>query len=158
MADQLLAELDRRGARITRVGSLYEAVAKLLCADKPFDALFVGVDFFGKEEFRLFPLLKKRWPALTAVTYASGGFRHKCSLADILGADARCLSAKQLAKMDFDKGGAAWQTEAVDVSESVPLVAPKGISDEDIDRLWHGKEDIVTRDEIRALLEEGPAL
>ena len=72
----------------------------LVVAPSPFDAvteaarsadaiqyLFVGVDYFGPEQFRLFPLFRREWPQTQLVAYHSNGFEHKGHIARLVGAD-----------------------------------------------------------------------
>ena len=49
--------------------------------------LVLGVDYFGPEQFRLFPLFRREWPDTVLVAYHSDGFEHKGRIARLVGAD-----------------------------------------------------------------------
>jgi hypothetical protein len=49
--------------------------------------LVLGVDYFGPEQFRLFPLFRREWPDTVLVAYHSAGFEHKGRIARLVGAD-----------------------------------------------------------------------
>ncbi len=67
--------------------TVYEAVAEAARSPVPIRHFIVGVDAFGDQEFRLFPLVRREWPGAMIVAYHSPDFAHKGRLAELVGAD-----------------------------------------------------------------------
>jgi len=151
---RLLDELRGADGRIALVRSPHEALARMVRSREGFDALFVGVDYFGKEDYRLFTWVKRQWPDVAVVTYASEGFRHKCTVAEMLGADARCNKLEDLEALDLEVIRAQAVLHAVcaltPVSAKVDETPAAAEPDAEPD-------DIVTPEELEALLEEDSA-
>lgn len=86
-AELIDQSLRAAGARVTAVDNPYEAIAEAARAQTAFRYIVLGVDYFGRDEFHIFPLLRRQWPETTLVVYHSPGFRYKGELAELVGAD-----------------------------------------------------------------------
>ena len=82
------------GMRVLSVPTVYDAVVEADRMMRPSSAgpvglrhFIVGIDFFGQQELRLFPLVRREWPQTLLVAYHSPGFDYKGRLAELLGAD-----------------------------------------------------------------------
>ncbi len=87
LAAVLERSLAGAGVRLTVAATPYDAVIEAQRADVPFRYIIVGVDHFGRDEFRLLPLVRREWPESTLVAYHSPGFDYKGRLAELVGAD-----------------------------------------------------------------------
>jgi hypothetical protein len=87
MADLLEQSLGAAGVRIMAVETAYEAIVEAERSAAPYRYIILGVDHFGREEFRLIPVVRREWPQATLVAYHSPGFEYKGALADLVGAD-----------------------------------------------------------------------
>jgi hypothetical protein len=87
MGEAIYHTFQAAGFRVLVVPSVYDAVVEAARAKGPIRHVIVGVDCFGQQEFRLFPLVRREWPAATLVAYHSAGFEHKGRLAEMIGAD-----------------------------------------------------------------------
>ncbi|MBE3070136.1 MAG: hypothetical protein IMZ55_06730 [Acidobacteria bacterium] len=64
----------------------FDGVVEAERAPRPFRYLLVGIDFYGRNEFGLIPLVRREWPETVIVAYHSPGFEHKARIAELLGA------------------------------------------------------------------------
>jgi hypothetical protein len=99
MGEALHHSLLAAGLRLVCVPTVYEAVveaerttaptgpSKTRSAPAALRHVVVDIDFFGQQEFRLFPLVRREWPTTLIVAYHSAGFDYKGRLAEMLGAD-----------------------------------------------------------------------
>jgi hypothetical protein len=111
LAEVIEQSLGAAGVRVTSVATPYEALVEVERAEHatakptggagvaigdrlsppgeagPLRIVILGVDHFGREEFRLLPLVRRQWPDLTLVAYHSPGFEYKGRLAELVGAD-----------------------------------------------------------------------
>ena len=87
MVEALRRGLLAAGFPVTIVSSVFDAVVEAARAADPIRHFVVGVDLFGEQEFRLFPLVRREWPGALIVAYHSAGFEHKGRLAEVIGAD-----------------------------------------------------------------------
>ncbi len=87
LAEVLEQSLGAAGVRVTAVASPYEAILEADRTDRHFRYLIVGVDHFGRDEYRLLPMARREWPETTVVAYHSPGFEYKGRLAELVGAD-----------------------------------------------------------------------
>lgn len=74
------------GHRVTAVPTAFDGVVEAERASRPFRYLVAGIDFYGRNEFGLFPLVRREWPETVIVVYHSPGFEHKARIAELLGA------------------------------------------------------------------------
>ena len=74
------------GHRLVAVTTAYDGVVEAGRAPRPFGHLLVGIDFYGRNEFGLLPLVRREWPETVIVAYHSPGFGHKARIAELLGA------------------------------------------------------------------------
>ena len=86
-AELIDQSLRAAGARVTAVDNPYEAIAEAARAQTAFRYIVLGVDYFGRDEFRILPLLHREQPETTLVAYHSPGFRYKGELSELVGAD-----------------------------------------------------------------------
>jgi hypothetical protein len=94
------------GLRVAAVSNVFDAVIEAEHAARghpgsPARALthlVVGVDHFGQQEFRLFPLVRREWPGTLIVAFHSPGFDYKGRLAELLGADVILGSTDSVAE------------------------------------------------------------
>jgi hypothetical protein len=68
--------------------TVFDVVTEAHRAGGSLKHLFVGIDHWGPNEFRLLPLVRREWPATTIVAYHSPGFAYKGRVAELVGADA----------------------------------------------------------------------
>ncbi len=85
-AEALHRGLRAAGHRVVVTPTVYDAVVEAARAPAPFRYLLAGVDFFGRNEFGLIPLVRREWPETVIVAYHSPGFEHKARVAELLGA------------------------------------------------------------------------
>jgi len=71
---------------VTAVPTAFDGVVEAERASRPFRYLVAGIDFYGRNEFGLFPLVRREWPETVIVVYHSPGFEHKARIAELLGA------------------------------------------------------------------------
>jgi len=96
LAEVLYQSLRAAGARVTTAANPYEILAEAARAEHPFRHILLGVDYFGREDFRLLPLLRREWPEAFLVAYHSSGFEYKGELAELVGADLVLTDEKGL--------------------------------------------------------------
>lgn len=96
LAEILHQSLRAAGARVTTAANPYEVLAEAARAEHPFRYILVGVDYFGRDDFRLLPLLRREWPEAFLVAYHSSGFEYKGELAELVGADLVLTDEKGL--------------------------------------------------------------
>ena len=96
LAEVLDQSLRAAGARVTTATNPYEVLAEAARAEHPFRYILVGVDYFGRDDFRLLPLLRREWPEAFLVAYHSSGFEYKGELAELVGADLVLADEKGL--------------------------------------------------------------
>jgi hypothetical protein len=84
--------------------------------------LIVGIDYFGQQEFRLFPLVRREWPETLLVAYHSPGLDYKGRLAELLGADAVLATLEDVAR--FAEGLASSGTAEVPASAKATAGGP----------------------------------
>ena len=97
LAEVLHQSLRAAGARVTTAANPYEVLAEAARAEHPFRYILVGVDYFGRDDFRLLPLVRREWPEAFLVAYHSPGFEYKGELAELVGADLVLADEKGLA-------------------------------------------------------------
>lgn len=98
MVEALDQGLRAAGRRVIVVPTAYDAIAVAEKLRGVVRHLIVGVDFFGPQEFRLFPLARREWPHMSLVAYVSRGFEYKGHLADLVGADLVLASLDDVAR------------------------------------------------------------
>ena len=86
-ADILHCGLRAAGLRVIRVATAYDAVIEAQRAGDALAHLVLGVDPFGRDEFRLIPLVRREWPQADIIVYHSSGFEYKGRIAELVGAD-----------------------------------------------------------------------
>lgn len=96
LAEVLDQSLRAAGARVTTAANPYEVLAEAARAEHPFRYILLGVDYFGRDDFRLLPLLRREWPEVFLVAYHSSGFEYKGELAELVGADLILADEKGL--------------------------------------------------------------
>lgn len=87
LGDLLAQGLAAAGVSVTVASTPYDLVVEAERAAGTFSHIVVPVDYFGRDEFRLFPLVRREWPDTVLAAYHSPGFEHKGLLADLVGAD-----------------------------------------------------------------------
>jgi len=87
MGDLLAQGLAAAGVSVTVVSSPYDLVVEAERAAGAFSHILVRVDYFGRDEFRLMPLVRREWPHTVVAAYHAPGFEQKGLLADLVGAD-----------------------------------------------------------------------
>jgi len=97
LAEVLDQSLRAAGARITTAANPYEVLAEAARAEHPFRYILLGVDYFGRDDFRLLLLVRREWPEVFLVAYHSSGFEYKGELAELVGADLVLADEKGLA-------------------------------------------------------------
>jgi hypothetical protein len=85
-AQAILQGLPAAGVRIAAIPTAWDAVVEMERA-RGARYLFLGVDYFGRDEFRLIPLVRREWPDTVVIALASAGFEHQGRLAELVGAD-----------------------------------------------------------------------
>ncbi len=88
LSDLLDQGLLAAGLYVVRVATAYDVVVEAERAAVPLRLILLAVDHFGREEFRLLPVIRREWPGAQVAAYHSPGFEHKGLLADLMGADA----------------------------------------------------------------------
>ena len=96
LAEVLDQSLRAAGVRVTTAANPYEVLAEAARAERPFRYILVGVDYFGRDDFRLLPLVRREWPEAFLVAYHSPGFEYKGELAELVGADLVLADEKGL--------------------------------------------------------------
>jgi hypothetical protein len=86
-AEALEQGLRAAGMKVTLLGNAYDAVVEIEQRGGGFRHLVLGVDFFGRDELQIIPVVRREWPETTIVAYHSPGFEHKGRLAELVGAD-----------------------------------------------------------------------
>lgn len=85
-ADLLHDGLRAAGVHVTVVATVFDLPAEMERAGGvPY--LVLGVDYFGREEFRLLPMVRREWPRTVIVAYHGPGFEHQGRVAELVGAD-----------------------------------------------------------------------
>ncbi len=87
LADVLEKSLGAAGVRTTVVATPYEAILEADRSPHGYRFLILGVDHFGRDQYRLVPMARREWPDTTVVAYHSPGFGYKGRLAELVGAD-----------------------------------------------------------------------
>jgi len=87
VCDPLADKLGKLGCSMARVNDVYAATVLLACGDGRFAAVVVAVDFLNRDEFRLLPMAKRRWPHVPLVAVSRPAFAYKAAVADLAGAD-----------------------------------------------------------------------
>ncbi|MBN2582122.1 MAG: hypothetical protein JXL80_03575 [Planctomycetes bacterium] len=87
VCDPLAVKLGDLGCAVTRTEDVYHAVVTLARDHARFAVAIVAVDFLNRDELRLFPMAKRRWPALRLVAVSRPAFAYKASIAELAGAD-----------------------------------------------------------------------
>jgi hypothetical protein len=85
-AQAVLQGLPAAGVRVAAIPTAWDAVVEMERA-RGARYLFLGVDYFGRDEFRLIPLVRREWPDTVVIALASAGFEHQGRLAELVGAD-----------------------------------------------------------------------
>jgi hypothetical protein len=85
-AEVLVQGLRAAGVRVATTPTVWDAVVEMEHA-RGARCLFVAVDYFGRDEFRLIPLVRREWPETTIVALVGAGFAHQGRLAELVGAD-----------------------------------------------------------------------
>ena len=111
MGEALRQRLRAAGAHLIEAPTVFDAVIEAERAAGAISHLIVGVDWFGQQEFRLFPLLRREWPRILIVAWHSPGFDYKGRLAELIGADVVLGSIEDVSQF------------AKDLSESSPVPA-----------------------------------
>ena len=96
LAEVLDQSLRAAGARVTTASNPYEVLAEAARAEHPFRYILLGVDYFGRDDFRLLLLVRREWPEVFLVAYHSSGFEYKGELAELVGADLVLADEKGL--------------------------------------------------------------
>jgi outer membrane biosynthesis protein TonB len=84
--EALLNGLRAAGFRVVTVRTVWDVVVEI---ERAGGARFLvsGVNSFGRDEFRLFPLVRREWPETVIVAYLNPGFEHLGHIAELVGAD-----------------------------------------------------------------------
>jgi hypothetical protein len=85
-AQAILQGLPAAGVRVAAIPTAWDVVVEMERA-RGARYLFLGVDYFGRDEFRLIPLVRREWPDTVVIALASAGFEHQGRLAELVGAD-----------------------------------------------------------------------
>jgi len=139
LAETLERSLRAAGARVTTVTNPYDVLVEVARAEGPFRHILLGVDYFGRDEFRLLPILRREWPEMVLVAYHSPGFEYKGELAELVGADlvltgpddiSRFLEALSPASPATERSAAPRRAEAPHkVSAEAFFAKPSGRAD-----------------------------
>jgi hypothetical protein len=89
--------------------------------------LIVGVDCFGQQELRLFPLVRREWPQTVIVAYHSSGFEYKGRLAELMGADVLLGSEEDVAHFAESLVTPASLPAAAEPTAETPAPAPPAV-------------------------------
>jgi hypothetical protein len=102
LGEALKKSLRAAGVRVTESSTVFDAVIEAERAAGAIGCLIVGVDWFGQQEFRLFPLVRREWPRMLIVAWHSPGFDYKGRLAEIIGADVVLGSTEDVSQFVED--------------------------------------------------------
>ena len=131
VGESLERSLAAAGLGVVVVPSVYDAVVEGARA-RDVRLLAVGVDYFGQQDFRLFPLARREWPQTCVVAYHAPGFEHKGRLAELVGAD-RVLSSEDDVRRFVEslappvQPADAKRTEPSAVAEPPPIAEPPAV-------------------------------
>lgn len=92
--EALLRGLRAAGIRVLAVSTVWDAVVEMERAGGA-RYLLVGIDYFGRDEFRLLPLVRREWPPTVIIAYLSPGFEHLGHIAELVGADVILTSVEE---------------------------------------------------------------
>ena len=92
--EALLRGLRAAGIRVLAVSTVWDAVVEMERAGGA-RYLLVGIDYFGRDEFRLLPLVRREWPPTVIIAYLSPGFEHLGRIAELVGADVILASVEE---------------------------------------------------------------
>lgn len=92
--EALLRGLRAAGIRVLAVSTAWDAVVEMERAGGA-RYLLVGIDYFGRDEFRLLPLVRREWPPTVIIAYLSPGFEHLGRIAELVGADVILASVEE---------------------------------------------------------------
>jgi hypothetical protein len=131
LGDLLDQGLSAAGLHVIRVATPYDVVVEAERAAVPFRLILLAVDHFGREEFRLLPVIRREWPGAQVAAYHSPGFEHKGLLADLMGADAVLAGPEDVARFLEALAPRAAQPAAGPAPEAArppdtPLAPPPG--------------------------------
>ncbi|NIA21185.1 MAG: hypothetical protein GWP05_04250 [Anaerolineaceae bacterium] len=93
VAHAVVNALGRAGCEVTESADLYQAVVMIARDPARFAAVTLPVDYFNRQELRLFPMAARRWPALKTIALARPAFAYKAAVADLAGAHLVCTDA-----------------------------------------------------------------
>ena len=79
--------LEAAGLQSIVVPTVFDAVVEIERAAGAVRYLAASVDYFGPQEFRLLPLVRREWPETILIASHSPGFNYKGRLAELVGAD-----------------------------------------------------------------------
>jgi len=93
--EALLNGLRAAGFRVVTVRTVWDVVVEI---ERAGGARFLvsGIDSFGRDEFRLFPLVRREWPKTVIVAYLNPGFEHLGHIAELVGADVVLASLRDV--------------------------------------------------------------
>jgi hypothetical protein len=93
--EALLNGLRAAGFRVVTVRTVWDVVVEI---ERAGGARFLvsGIDSFGRDEFRLFPLVRREWPETVIVAYLNPGFEHLGHIAELVGADVVLASLRDI--------------------------------------------------------------
>jgi hypothetical protein len=93
--EALLNGLRAAGFRVITVRTVWDVVVEI---ERAGGARFLisGIDSFGRDEFRLFPLVRREWPETVIVAYLNPGFEHLGHIAELVGADVVLASLRDV--------------------------------------------------------------
>ena len=93
--EALLNGLRAAGFRVVTVRTVWDVVVEI---ERAGGARFLvsGIDSFGRDEFRLFPLVRREWPETVIVAYLNPGFEHLGHIAELVGADVVLASLRDV--------------------------------------------------------------
>jgi hypothetical protein len=104
--------------------TVFDVVTEAHRAGGSLQHLFVGVDHWGPNEFRLLPLVRREWPATTIVAYHSPGFAYKGRVAELAGADAVLGSIDEIVQFIGSLAASAEPAAPVEPPPEPPRPAP----------------------------------
>jgi hypothetical protein len=93
--EALLNGLRAAGFRVVTVRTVWDVVVEIERAGGA-RFLVAGIDSFGRDEFRLFPLVRREWPETVIVAYLNPGFEHLGHIAELVGADVVLASLRDI--------------------------------------------------------------
>jgi hypothetical protein len=122
---EALAQALRAAGFCVRVApTVFDVVTEAHRAGGSLQHLFVGVDHWGPNEFRLLPLVRREWPATTIVAYHSPGFAYKGRVAELAGADAVLGSLDEIVQFIESLAASAEPAAPVEPPPEPPPPAP----------------------------------